>query len=61
MVTIYEIAGQRNGRTLDLMGKSGDTKPIDTFEGYPILNGSTYTEEDTGKTYMYDEEGKIWY
>ena len=36
----------------DFYGKSTDTKPT---EG--LLTGSTFYEIDTGKTYMFDEDG----
>ena len=36
----------------DFYGKSTDTKPTDG-----LLTGSTFYEINTGKTYMFDEEG----
>lgn len=40
----------------DLRGLSTEDKPTTN-----IPNGSTYTEIDTGKLYMFDAEGQQWY
>lgn len=51
-----------NRRTLygevynDVRCLSSDTKPTDG-----IRNGSTLTEIDTGKTYMYDSDNATWH
>ena len=39
---------------------STDTKPTETYGGCAILNGSFLMEIDTGKEFLYDEEGKSW-
>jgi hypothetical protein len=48
MVTVSNLTNEYNGL-------STDTKPI---EG--VRNGSKFVEIDTGKVYMFDEEGKTW-
>ena len=39
---------------------STDTKPVETFEGVSIENGSRLLELDSGKVFLYDAEGKQW-
>lgn len=46
--------------TLEIYGKSTDEKPIGTFKGFSIPNGSTYIEMDTMKLYFYDAEDQVW-
>lgn len=43
-----------------LAGLSSDAKPVTEYKGILIRNGSTFIEIDTGKAYMYDEEGGKW-
>ena len=60
-----------NTNILEIDGLSTDTKPITTFIEYGvdgreigrtnIENGSTFTEIDTGKLFMYDAENVTWY
>ncbi len=60
-----------NTNILEIDGLSTDTKPIATFIEYGvdgreigrtnIENGSTFTEIDTGKLFMYDAENTVWY
>lgn len=59
-----------NTNILAIDGLSTDTKPITTFIEYGvdgreigrtnIENGSTFTEIDTGKLFMYDAENTVW-
>lgn len=44
----------------DLVGLSTDTKPITTYNGSLIGNGSTFLSMDTGTVHMYDETGTRW-
>lgn len=44
----------------DLVGLSTDTKPVTTYNGYLIGNGSTFLSMDDGTVYMYDETGTRW-
>ena len=60
-----------NTNILEIDGLSTDTKSITTFIEYGvdgreigrtnIENGSTFTEIDTGKLFMYDAENVTWY
>lgn len=47
-------------KELSLKGLSTDTKPIGSFEGMKLTNGSTFFEMDTQEVYFYDEEGGDW-
>ena len=42
-----------------LAGKA-EEKPVGTFNGKTIANGSTYAETDTGERCIYDEEDQKW-
>lgn len=55
MITILAKAASVDGRSImDLAGLSTDTKPTGK------LNGSSFTEIDTGDKYYYDEENGEW-
>ena len=56
MVSLIKYGGHQNKNDMNFVGKSTDTKPIKTFDGMPISNGSTFYEMDTETEYMYDEE-----
>lgn len=45
---------------LELTGKSTDPKPTTEFEGYPIINGSSFFEMDSGNVYWFDGEKRTW-
>lgn len=60
MITLQKYAGEYNRAILELGGLSSDTKPTNKFEDTFVTNGSTFTEIDTGNTYMYDESNKEW-
>lgn len=47
-------------KPMALAGKSTDAKPIETYNGIPIPNASTFYEIDKGAVYMYDEESAQW-
>ena len=57
----YKIVdGATKSRELfTLAGLSSDAKPVTEYKGILIRNGSTFIEIDTGKAYMYDEEGVL--
>lgn len=61
MVTLIKYGNNYNINVMELDGLSTETKPINGFEGMPIPNGSTYTEIDTGITYMYDIDNSVWH
>ena len=58
MVTNNKAAAYRPDRTekpfIEGVCLSTDDKPTD------VANGSSLMEMDTGKVYMYDEEGEQW-
>lgn len=65
MIT-WENFGARENRsngaatvTMELRGLSTDDKPV-VFAGYKLRNGSIFIEIDTGKVYLFDEEGQQW-
>ena len=45
---------------MEFRAKSTDIKPIGTYEGEPIPNGSVYLEMDTQNVYFYDGETDEW-
>lgn len=50
------ISGANDLNTIELVGLSKDTKPINDY----IKNGSLYLEMDTGKVFIFDEEYDRW-
>lgn len=52
MVSLIKYGGHQNKNDMNFVGKSTDTKPIKTFDGMPISNGSTFYEMDTETEYM---------
>lgn len=46
--------------TLSFKGLSTDTKPVETFQGLEIPNGSSFLEIDTQSMVFYDAENKTW-
>ena len=44
----------------DLVGLSTDTKPVTTYNGSLVGNGSTFFIMDKGTVHMYDETGEQW-
>lgn len=57
MVTITKNT-QEN--ILSFKGLSTDTKPVETFQGLEIPNGSSFLEIDTQNMVFYDAENKTW-
>ena len=55
MITQYRPAYYDNPRAASLAGLSTDAKPV------YVENGATYEEIDTGKTFRFDKENKVWY
>lgn len=45
---------------MELTGMSTDQKPTKEFEGYPIVNGSSFFEMDSGDMYWFDGEKRTW-
>ena len=46
--------------TISFKGLSTDTKPVGTFQGLEIPNGSSFLEIDTQNVVFYDAEGQTW-
>lgn len=44
MVSLIKYGGHQNKNDMNFVGKSTDTKPIKTFDGMPISNGSAFYE-----------------
>lgn len=71
MITVIKQGNVYNRRVISLEGLSTDTKPVEYFietdsNGVEVArvyieNGSTFTEIDTGKLFMYDAENNTWY
>lgn len=55
MVSNYDVYGIR-----EFVGKSTDSKPTVTADGFPVNNGSIFYEMDTKKFYMYDADTNTW-
>ena len=56
MYTLCTYGNMVHRYTSHLRGLSTDPKPTKTIEGYPIENGSSLFEIDTGKFYFYNIE-----
>lgn len=71
MITVIKQGNAYNRRVISLEGLSTDAKPVEYFietdsNGVEVArvyieNGSTFTEIDTGKLFMYDAENNTWY
>ncbi len=71
MITVIKQGNAYNRRVISLEGSSTDPKPVEYFietdsNGVEVArvyieNGSTFTEIDTGKLFMYDAENKVWH
>ena len=64
MITTYKVDNTKikpkdDYISVDLRGKSTDTKPTEV-NGKKVDNGSQFIEMDTGKIYFYDLENKQW-
>lgn len=61
MITVYKATTASDGSAiLELRGKSTDTKPTETCEGFNVGNGSTFYEINTGDIYMFDADADAW-
>lgn len=60
MITIIRSDAQTGGELFTFAGLSADEKPVTSYNGTMISNGSVFIEIDTGKSYMYDAEGEVW-
>lgn len=60
MVSVTSYNGKTITGILELTGLSSDEKPIESIDGYRIMNGSSFLEMDTGMVLLYDEENHTW-
>lgn len=60
MITIIRSDAQTGGELFTFAGLAADEKPVTSYNGTTISNGSVFIEIDTGKSYMYDAEGEEW-
>lgn len=60
MITYGKKVQTSTAYEFDFTGLSSDTKPIGTYEGSKIGNGSSFMELDTKAIKFYDEEHDTW-
>lgn len=60
MVTATRTDGNNVIATFSFKGRSTDTRPVDTWNGTKIQNGSSYLTIDTHKVEFYDAESQTW-
>lgn len=58
--SLIKYGDKDNRLPVEIRGLSTDEKPIDTFEGIAIDNGSVFLEIDTGDVYFFDIDSKQW-
>jgi hypothetical protein len=60
MIT-YDVNKQiGNEAELAFKGLAADTKPTGTYDGYDLMNGSSFFEMDTQNVKFYDAENDVW-
>lgn len=59
MITITKRCYTAVGPT-EYTGLSTDEKPLNGGGGYPVINGSSFFEMDTGELYWFDEDSGTW-
>lgn len=60
-VTLRKYGAKYNTTFCQFCGLSTDTKPVTSFGGINIANGSKFLEMDTNKEYLYDADAKVWH
>lgn len=60
MVTATRVEGNNERSTFSFKGLADDTKPIGTWEGAIIENGSSFLEIDTQNVVFFDRENQTW-
>lgn len=58
--TLRKYGAKYNTTFCQFCGLSTDTKPVTSFGGIFIANGSVFLEMDTNKKYLFDAEHKQW-
>lgn len=59
--TLRKYGAKYNTTFCQFCGLSTDAKPVTSFGGINIANGSKFLEMDTNKEYLYDADAKVWY
>lgn len=60
MVTATRTDGNNVIATFTFKGRSSDTKPVGSWEGTIIKNGSAYLSIDTQEVVFHDQESESW-
>ena len=62
MITMNEapVLMSKGKYQFTFIGLSTDDKPVSSYKGKWIANGSTFLEIDTKKLSMYDEDSNTW-
>lgn len=60
-VTLRKYGAKYNTTYCEFCGLSTDVKPVTSFGGIFIANGSKFVEIDTNKEYRYDAKSKTWH
>ena len=59
--TLRKYGAKYNTTYCEFCGLSTDVKPVTSFGGINIANGSKFVEIDTNKEYRYDAKSKTWH
>lgn len=62
MITLHgNCTSPTDGKAiLELRGLSTDEKPTEEFADFPIANGSTFYEMNTGALFMFNADNAEW-
>lgn len=60
MITYDVIKQIGNKAELAFKGRVADSKPTGTYDGYDLMNGSSFFEMDTQDVYFYDGDTDSW-
>ena len=61
MITSTIVKDVAYNKLFKFTASSTDEKPVGTYEGMKIPQGSILTEVDTSKRFLYSEEESKWY
>lgn len=59
--TLRKYGAKYNTTYCELCGLSTDVKPVTSFGGINIANGSKFVEMDSNKEFRYDAGAKVWH
>jgi len=60
MISVLKMGDKPCTSFVELVATSTDEKPIGKYNDVYIANGSILKEIDTGREYVYNEEGTVW-